>query len=227
MSLRFSAIITAAGSSQRFNMSSNSNVKKEFLSLGSSSVLGCAIKPFLEIPGLVSLVVTYREGELEKTRSLLSDIDYDISFVQGGETRQKSVFNALEYLKDSKADIDFVLIHDGARPFITKDLIERCLETAEKVGGSCPCIRVTDTLVKVDEEGLLCSRIPRDGVCTVQTPQVFRFPEIYLAHLNAKADKAYTDDTEIFMDAGGKVGFVQGDPDNRKITYASDLREGL
>jgi len=227
MSLRFSAIITAAGSSQRFNMSSNSNVKKEFLSLGSSSVLCCAIKPFLEIPGLVSLVVTYREGELEKTRSLLSDIDYDIAFVQGGETRQKSVYNALKYLKDSKADIDFVGIHDGARPFITKDLIERCLETAEKVGGSCPCIRVTDTLVKVDEKGLLCSRIPRDGVCTVQTPQVFRFPEIYFAHLNAKADKAYTDDTEIFMDAGGKVGFVQGDPDNRKITYASDLREGL
>ena len=141
MSLRFSAIITAAGSSQRFNMSSNSNVKKEFLSMGSSSVLGCAIKPFLEIDGLVSLVVTYREGELEKTRKLLSDIDYDIAFVQGGETRQKSVFNALKYLKESKADIDFVGIHDGARPFITKDLIERCLKTAEKVGGSCPCIR--------------------------------------------------------------------------------------
>ena len=227
MSLRFSAIITAAGSSQRFNMSSNSNVKKEFLRMGSSSVLGCAIKPFLEIEGLASLVVTYREGELEKTRKLLSDIGYDIAFVQGGETRQKSVFNALKYLKDSKADIDFGLIHDGARPFITKNLIGRCLETAEKVGGSCPCIRVTDTLVKVDEEGLLCSRIPREGVCTVQTPQVFRFPEIYFAHKNAKADKAYTDDTEIFMDGGGKVGFVQGDPDNRKITYASDLREGL
>ena len=104
MSLRFSAIITAAGSSQRFNMSSGSNVKKEFLSLGSSTVLGSAIKPFLQIEGLVSLVVTYREGELEKTRSLLSDIDYDIAFVQGGKTRQESVFNALKYLKDSKAE---------------------------------------------------------------------------------------------------------------------------
>ena len=112
-------------------------------------------------------------------------------------------------------------------PFITKELIERCLLTAERTGGSCPCIRVTDTLVKVDEQGLVCSRIARDGVCTVQTPQIFRFPEIYLAHLNAKPGKTYTDDTEIFMDAGGKVGFVQGDPDNRKITYAADLREGL
>lgn len=227
MSLRFSAIITAAGSSRRFNMSSGSNLKKEFMAVGSSSVLGCAVKPFLQIDGLVSLVVTYREGELEATRKLLSDIDYDIVFVQGGATRQQSVFNALEYLYESKADIDIVSIHDGARPFITKDLIESCLRTAAGVGGSCPCIRMTDTLVKVNEEGVLCDRIARDGVCTVQTPQVFRFPEIYNAHLIAKADKAYTDDTEIFMDAGGKVGFVQGDPENRKITYASDLKEGL
>lgn len=227
MSLRFSAIITAAGSSQRFNMSSGSNLKKEFMALGSSSVLGCAVKPFLQIDGLVSVIVTYREGDLEATRKLLSDIDHDIVFVRGGETRQQSVFNALKYLYESKTKIDLVSIHDGARPFITKDLIENCLKTAEDIGGSCPCIRVTDTLVKVDENGLMCGRIPRDGVCTVQTPQVFRFPEIYKAHLSAKADKAYTDDTEIFMDAGGKVGFVQGDSDNRKITYASDLKEGL
>ena len=226
MSLRFSAIITAAGSSQRFNLSSNSNLKKEFMALGSSSVLGCAIRPFLGIEGLVSVVVTYREGELEQTKKLLSDIDYDIAFVQGGQTRQESVFNALKFLYDSKADIEYVSIHDGARPFVTKDLIDSCLRTAMETGGSCPCIRVTDTLVSVDDNGLLCGRIPREGTCTVQTPQVFRFPEIYNAHLEAKAQKTYTDDTGIFMDAGGKVGFVHGDPNNRKITYASDLEEG-
>ncbi len=209
-------------------MSSGSNLKKEFMRLGSTSVLSSSIKPFLRVPGLAALVVTYRKGELEATRNLLSDIDFDITFVQGGATRQRSVFNALKYLYDHKNELEFeyVSIHDGARPFVTEDLISACLLTANRLGGSCPCIRVTDTLVKVDDSGLLCGRLSREGVCTVQTPQTFRFPDIYDAHLKADPHKAYTDDTEIFMDAGGKVGFVQGDAKNRKITYASDLAEG-
>lgn len=225
---RHAAIITAAGSSQRFNLSSGSNRKKEFMTLGSSSVLASSIKPFLGAPNLAAVVVTYRAGEIEATRNLLSDIDFDITFVQGGATRQQSVFNALKYLYDHKKDLDieYVSIHDGARPFVTQELITACLQTAQELGGSCPCIRVTDTLVKVDEAGLLCGRLSREGVCTVQTPQTFRFPDIYDAHLKADPGKAYTDDTEIFMDAGGKVGFVQGDAGNRKITYASDLTEG-
>ena len=228
MTPRHAAVITAAGSSRRFSLSSGSDIKKEFLSLGSSSVLARSVKPFLKVPGLAALVVTYREGDLEATRNLLSGIDFDIIFVQGGATRQQSVFNALKYLYDHEKElgIGYVSIHDGARPFVTEELVTACLKTAQELGGSCPCIRITDTLVKVDETGLLCGRLSREGVCTVQTPQTFRFPDIYNAHLNADPGKYYTDDTEIFMDAGGKVGFVPGDVNNRKITYACDLTEG-
>ncbi len=199
--------------------------------LGGEPVLCRAIRPFLETEGLVVLVVTYRKGDLEEVREIVSRLDLrglEVLFVEGGETRQASVFNGLNALYDRRKELDISLvsIHDGARPFISDgQLIRACLEKADEVGGSCPCIRITDTLVRVGEDGLLCGRLSRDGVCSVQTPQTFRFPDIFQAHCQARTDKAYTDDTEIFMDWGGKVGFVQGSAENRKITFATDLKE--
>ena len=224
-------IVTAAGSSRRFNSSSDSSLKKEFLSIDSLPVLCHAIRPFLSVPGLAVLAVTYREGELEEVRKLvlqtpgLEDLpELEILFVVGGATRQESVFNGLKALSEYKNhnDITVVGIHDGARPFADIALVNACFSAAEEVGGSCPCIRATDTMVHVSDAGILDGRLSRDGICTVQTPQCFRFPDILKAHEAAISGKAYTDDTEIFMDWGGKVAFVQGNPRNRKITYASD-----
>ena len=220
-------IVTAAGSSRRFNSSSENSVKKEFLSIDSVPVLCRAIRPFLEISDLSALVVTYREGELEEVRKLVLQTsgledrtDIEVLFVVGGATRQESVFNGLKALDGCKKhdEIEIVGIHDGARPFVDKALIKECFAAASKVGGSCPCIWMTDTLVRVNSEGLLSERLFREGVCTVQTPQCFRFPDILRAHEAAASGKAYTDDTQIFTEWGGQVAFVQGNPGNRKIT---------
>ncbi len=229
--MRHAVIVTAAGSSSRFNGNNQTNRKKELLNLGGEPVLCRAIRPFLQTEGLVALAVTYRRGDLDVVRGLLEGLDLsgvELFLVEGGRTRRESVFNALKALYEvrDRLDIEAVSIHDGARPFLDGDtLVRACLERALEVGGACPCIRVTDTLVRVGDDGLICGRLQRDGVCTVQTPQTFRFPDIYLAHCSAGADKSYTDDTEIFMDWGGSVGFVQGDVRNRKITFEEDLRE--
>ena len=231
MSSCHAVIVTAAGSSRRFNESCDSAVKKEFLTIGGEPILAMAIRPFLQVTGTGVLAVTYRDGDLEVVRDIVRGLTelnsgIEVLFVKGGATRQESVFNALKALTECKKcnDIKIVSIHDGARPFVTSDLVKACLDAADVHGGACPCIRITDTIVKVGEDGLLCGRLSRDGVCTVQTPQTFRFPDIYEAHLAAKSGKSYTDDTEIFMDWGGKVAFVQGSSDNRKITYSTDLR---
>ena len=231
MSSCHAVIVTAAGSSRRFNESCDSAVKKEFLTIGGEPILAMAIRPFLRVTGTSVLAVTYRDGDLEVVRDIVSGLTelnsgIEVLFVKGGATRQESVFNALKALTECKKcnDIKIVSIHDGARPFVTSDLVKACLDAADVHGGACPCIRITDTIVKVGEDGLLCGRLSRDGVCTVQTPQTFRFPDIYVAHLAARSGKSYTDDTEIFMDWGGKVAFVQGSSDNRKITYSTDLR---
>lgn len=231
MSSCHAVIVTAAGSSRRFNESCDSAVKKEFLTIGGEPILAMAIRPFLQVTGTGVLAVTYRDGDLEVVRDIVSGLTelnsgIEVLFVKGGATRQESVFNALKALTECKKcnDIKMVSIHDGARPFVTSDLVKACLDAADVHGGACPCIRITDTIVKVGEDGLLCGRLSRDGVCTVQTPQTFRFPDIYEAHLAARSGKSYTDDTEIFMDWGGKVAFVQGSAGNRKITYSTDLR---
>ena len=239
-------IVTAAGSSTRFNAScgsasgsaSGARVKKEFLRIGDEPVLAMALRPFLNVPGLKVVAVTYRHGDMEEVKSIVEPLVDDfraagrfpenlpeVLYVKGGSTRRQSVFNALKALDECifHDDIKLVSIHDGARPFVSTDLVHDCLEAAEAHGGACPCIRVTDTLVRVGEDGLLSSGISRDGVCTVQTPQTFRFPDICSAHLAADPGMDYTDDTGIFMDWGGKVAFVQGDAANRKITYSSDL----
>ena len=231
MSSCHAVIVTAAGSSRRFNESCDSAVKKEFLTIGGEPILAMAIRPFLRVTGTSVLAVTYRDGDLEVVRDIVSGLTelnsgIEVLFVKGGATRQESVFNALKALTECKKcnDIKIVSIHDGARPFVTSDLVKACLDAADVHGGACPCIRITDTIVKVGEDGLLCGRLSRDGVCTVQTPQTFRFPDIYVAHLAARSGKSYTDDTEIFMDWGGKVAFVQGSAGTRKITYSTDLR---
>ena len=228
MVARHAVIVTAAGSSNRFNGNSTHKEKKEFLSIDGQSILCRAIRPFLDLEGLVALVVTYREGDLQTVKDLVSTLPLDgidVLFVQGGDTRQASVFNALKalYDREKSLNIEYVSIHDGARPFIDTNLAKACLEAAATCGGACPGLRITDTMVRTNDQGLVCERMDRTGVCSIQTPQTFRFPDIYKAHLCAMPDKLYTDDTEVFMDWGGKVAIVPGSRENRKITFANDL----
>lgn len=237
MPVRHAVIVTAAGSSSRFNNSLNSvcvrgDVKKEFLKLGEKPILVCAIEPFLQIEGLVAVVVTYKEGLREETEHCLKQINLPVGIrldlVQGGATRQESVFNALKFLQEEALELELVSIHDGARPFISKEVIENCLKVAREVGGATPALPISDTLVKV-ENGLLSARLDRTNVYGVQTPQTFRYPEIYEAHLTARENAnnglIYTDDTQIFTAFGFQVAIVEGDPKNKKITYPKDLEE--
>ncbi len=236
--MRHAVIVTAAGSSSRFNSDSqgSSDIKKEFIKLQDETVLASAIRPFVYVEGLVAVVVTYREGLREETEQCLKQIEIPSRIkqylVQGGATRQESVFNALQLLRNlqtkESCDIDLVSIHDGARPFVTKEVIENCLKTAYEMGGAAPGLPMSDTLVKV-ENGLITKRLDRSNIYGVQTPQTFRFPEIYQAHVAAKKKTndglIYTDDTQIFTDYGFQVAIVKGDPKNKKITYRSDLEK--
>lgn len=244
---RHAVVVTAAGSSVRFNESSgvlghgrlpkadssascDSRAKKEFLEIDGVPILARSIAPFLSIPGLAVVVVTYREGFLEETADCLRCLGEGamarIRFVEGGRTRQDSVFNALSHLKVLHANglaFDLVSIHDGARPFVSKETIGMCLDAAFEFGGAAPCVPISDTLVKV-EDGFVAGRVDRTGVHGVQTPQTFRFPDIFEAHVQARRTECvYTDDTQVFAAFGGRVAAVPGDPRNRKITFRKDL----
>lgn len=221
----FAAIITAAGKSERF---SDGSVKKEYLSIDGETVLSRAAAPFREIPGLQLIVVTCPPGGQDECSVALGDVfDHQICptmICEGGETRQESVCKALRLIAKIGIPIEYVAIHDGARCFITPDLIIQTLATATVYGGACPALPEVDAPKEIDKSGLIVRHLARRSTVGVQTPQIFHWPEILDAHEAAAGNgKTYIDDTEIYTDAGHAVGVCTGDVKNRKVTYKEDI----
>lgn len=179
----FAVIIAAAGKSERF---SKDGVKKEFLSVDGETVLFRATAPFLSIPNCKMVVVVCPKGLENECGIALGDLyehqSIPVILCDGGTSREESVFNGLKLLKNLGIPVQYVAIHDGARCFITTDLIIQTLATATIFGGAAPALPPTDSLKTITDEGVVTGHIPRHGTVGIQTPQFFRWPDIYLAH---------------------------------------------
>ncbi|MCX7788472.1 MAG: 2-C-methyl-D-erythritol 2,4-cyclodiphosphate synthase [Spirochaetes bacterium] len=221
---RHAVLITAAGSSTRMGNS----VKKEYLFLGNTSVLEQCLRTF-ESTGLFDwFVITIPPGGVSKARQVLALWLQDPGhhqhtlFVEGASNRQGSVRNGLQAL--SPYEPSTVLIHDGARPWVNPQTILRVFEGTQKYGACAPVVPLVDSLKRLHPDGTIAEHVDRSAFVGIQTPQGFRFPEIYEAHLLAATDgKEYLDDTEIYHRYIGNVHTVEGDRANRKITYWEDI----
>jgi 2-C-methyl-D-erythritol 4-phosphate cytidylyltransferase/2-C-methyl-D-erythritol 2,4-cyclodiphosphate synthase len=233
-----SVIIAAAGSSDRMGR----GVKKEFLTLpDGKTVLAGAVEPFLALPGLSFLIITlpkdnydFFTAQAEKalfasgpvSRALSEPHGFSLEFVKGGETRQESVCNALEFLAN-KGQAGLVLVHDGARPFVREPVIRAVIAGADKYGAAAPVVPPVDTLKQLgtgEAAGTLAVHFDRSSLRAVQTPQGFQFQRFYEAHRRAAGDGGgYTDDTEIWSRYAGPVAAVEGSIGNIKITYPRDI----
>lgn len=241
---RRTLIITAAGSSTRMG----GGVKKEYISLGGETVLSKAAKAFLLSAQFSHIIITCPKDKCKQAEevlfqdrelaNLIADSKAKIFFIEGDSTRQASVFKALSFLKDALSQEEnsksIVLIHDGARPFVSKEIILNVIETVEKFGAACPAINVTDTQKRISSEGTIQEHLVRSSLRSVQTPQGFDLDEIFECHKKAElisksTNKEFTDDTEIYdsfpeLTDGKKVHITQGSIENIKITYPSDLQ---
>lgn len=230
---KVSVIICAAGSSSRMG----GTIKKEYLPLKNGTVLSESVKKFLNAINVDYLLVTVpKNGEEEAKNALFCDKEVEqklsdsannkkteLFFVQGGNTRTESVFNALNVLIALPFPPDFVLIHDGARPFVTEEIIKETLENTILFGAASPAITPTDTQKLIDKNGFITEHLNRSLMASIQTPQGFKLKELYTSHLKAKDDgHEYTDDTEIYGKYSGEVKIVSGSPLNKKITYQND-----
>ena len=231
-------MILAAGSSSRMRGTG----KKEFHPLGKGSVLSSSLKAFLNASRLMQVssmqtVICCAPGLVQKTRDVLfSDPELssqkesiEISFIEGGESRQESVYLALTHLKDKIPLDSIVHIHDGARPYLSPELIVKITETAEAHGAAVPGLVPVDTQKVVDENGQIECHLKREKLIAVQTPQAFEFDRILKCHELAKdSGNVFTDDSQIWdaypdMTGSRKVRVVQGEEENIKITYPKDL----
>lgn len=224
---KIAIVITAAGSSTRMG----SGIKKEYLPLNNGTVLSNCALNFLttlkDQSNITDFIITYPKGGLEQSKKALfrdtTITDNTIQFVEGNTTRQSSVFNALKAIKENNKNPEIVLIHDGARPFVTSKIITDVLNAALEYGASVPGVTPTDTQKELDENGFIIRHLVRNSLAAVQTPQGFNFEKLYEAHVKAsKENKEYTDDTEVWGKYVGQVKVVPGDIVNKKITYPGD-----
>ena len=244
-------ILVAAGASARIGFDkTGTKIKKEYLPMNGSTVLSCAAKAFLSTLNFSTVVVTFpssesredlAENEAKAKEALFAD-DFvknykaNFIFIPGGQTRQKSVLEALEAIEDKAPDTSLVFIHDGARPFLKAETVELTYRAALEFGASVPGLQPVETQKKIDENGFIEKHLVRSSLTAVQTPQVFQFQTILEAHrIASESSKVFTDDTEIWDDyaakhkkpngkAYSKVKVVLGDPENKKITYPEDIK---
>jgi len=194
-------------------------VDKVFASLGGEPVLLRATRPFQECPLVDQIVVVISGDKENKCRTLVTGPEWSkvSDICLGGKRRQDSVAAGLKQLND----FDWVIIHDGARPLVTVDLIERGLEAAKETGAAAAAVPVTDTIKVVGPGEIVRQTPPRQNLRSVQTPQVFRFDVIQIAHQQDASN--VTDDASLVERLGHKVKLYTGSYDNIKVTTPDDL----
>ncbi len=214
---RVAAVIAAAGRSARMGQ----GTPKVLLSLHQVPVIVRSMLPFHHSPLVDRMVVVATEASIDRVRDLVAKYGLGkvSAVVAGGLKRQQSVALGLQAV----GACDVVLVHDGARPLITTDLIERVAEAAWEHGAAVPAIPVRDTVKRVDGEQVV-ETLNRDELRAVQTPQGFRYELLVRAHEQARLDGFYgTDDATLVERLGHPVAVVPGSPENLKITTPEDL----
>lgn len=218
--MRTTAIIPAAGSGNRMNR----EISKQYLSLGGKPLLVRTLEVFEACPLVDALLVMVPLRDLHSVRAdILApwNLKKPTVIVPGGEERQDSVRAGIEALD---ADTDMVVIHDAVRPFITVELISRCILAAAQEGAATVGMPVKDTIKEVGPDGRVLKTCDRSRSWLTQTPQAFRRDLIESAHSAAVRDGVRgTDDASLVERLGSAVRMIRGDYRNIKITTPDDL----
>ena len=224
--MRTTAIVLAGGRGKRMN----SAVPKQFLTIKDKPVLYYSLKTF-EDSFIDSVILVASEKDVEYCRNEIVD-KYGFQkvdkIVTGGKERYHSVLNGIK----AAGECDYVFIHDGARPFVTQDMLARLLETVKKYHACVAGMPVKDTIKIADEEGFIETTPKRELVWMIQTPQVFEYELIKKAYLILEKDEysllqkgiSITDDAMVVENLlGEKVKLTEGSYQNIKITTPEDL----
>ena len=206
----FSLIITAGGTSSRYG-----NKNKLLEKINGKTVIEETVSKFIDFDEIDEVIISANSSIIETLQELLNNPK--VKIIEGGNTRQKSVYNALQVVKN-----DYVLIHDGARPLIRKDTIAYVLEAVLDKDAVTVMTKTTDTIKEVDSTGRIIRTIDRSKLYNTQTPQAFKTSIIKDAHEKLK-DGNFTDDCSMLEELNIPVYIVNGSYTNIKITIKSDL----
>jgi 2-C-methyl-D-erythritol 4-phosphate cytidylyltransferase len=216
---KFAVILPAAGKSTRF---SNKNRKKPFLDLKGRAVWLRAAEHFVNRDDVLQTFIVVAEDDLEifKERFAPNLAFMNIEIVTGGAERSDSVKQALARVRP---EVDFVAVHDAARPLLVSAWVDEVFRAAEKTGAAIPGVRVTSTLKRVAADGRIEATVSREGLWEAQTPQVFRRDWLIEAYAKQGTLRP-TDEAQLIEQLGHPITVVEGSPLNIKITTAQDFK---
>jgi len=211
--MNFSSILVAAGSGSR------AGGDKQWRSVAGKPVIRWSVESLIAAGSAPVVIVVAPDGH-ERLSSALEGLQ-GWQAVTGGDTRAGSVQNGLEALSCLSGDTP-VLIHDAARPFLTKAVIDRLLNALDEADGALPALPVADSLRR-GEDGLVNGTVDRDNMWRAQTPQAFRLDTIVNAYKAWPSLETPTDEVAVVQRAGGRVRIVEGDVRLMKLTYPEDF----
>ncbi|MBU0665672.1 MAG: 2-C-methyl-D-erythritol 4-phosphate cytidylyltransferase [Proteobacteria bacterium] len=212
------AIIPAAGSGTRMGLGH----PKQYHCLAGTPILIHTIRAFVSVTSVSRIIVVVPKDFIAETRQLLTEYKLTadtITVTAGGRRRQDSVLAGMECLTDAT---EVVLVHDGARPLVRPELIQRCLEAAWQHGAAIAAIPVKDTLKRAHPDGTIACTVDRHELWQAQTPQAVKFSLLKEAYARLD-DKDVTDEAALLEQAGMAVTLIEGSETNIKITRPDDL----
>lgn len=217
-SMNTSAVIVCAGNSTRMG-----GVNKILLPLGNSTVIGNTMLAFQNTESIKEIIIVSRPQDFDSIKSEAGKLNIS-KFklcVEGGDTRQKSVTNGIRHVSK---DTEFIAIHDGARPLVKPEHIEKTIKDASVFGGATLGVPVKDT-IKVVSDSLIVDTPYRPSLYITQTPQIFR-KKIYFEGMDFALEHGldFTDDCQLVEAIGHKVYMTVGDYTNIKITTPEDIK---
>ncbi|HPZ17740.1 MAG TPA: IspD/TarI family cytidylyltransferase [Fervidobacterium sp.] len=221
------AILTFGGEGKRFGWTK----PKQFYPLEDGrTLLEYVVEKFIEFCIFDHIVITSPIDYLEDTQEIVSHLQSrfqnvgSIHVISGGESREYSVWNGVEFLKSIASNDDIVVVHDGARPLVSKEIVLENIKRCEEHGAVVTAINSTDT-VSYSESGIEVEElIERSKIYLHQTPQTFKYVIISNA-MKANIDRLqmFSDDASIILSTGGKIYYVKGSKKNIKITTMEDM----
>ena len=208
------AVILGAGNGTRMGIDKS----KLLLDLCGKTVIERSVEAFLNLAVIDEIIVVCRECDVEEFSRLLPD--EEVSFVVGGATRQESVRNAVETIDEC----DYIIIHDGARPLVSKNTILKTLDESQISQAAATGVYVKDTIKVIDKDLNIVDTPERSSLISIQTPQIFDF-SVYKKALEKATEqkKDFTDDCRLVENLGLQVKTVIGEYENLKITTKSDI----
>ena len=227
-------ILLIAGSSRRFL----GKIKKQFVKINNKPLFIYTLEAMLKFEFDNIIIVSPKE-DLIKVKKIINNFvkankikNKNIFYAKGGSERVYSVYNAMRFIKENNIKTDFVFIHDGVRPIVSKKEIKELYETVIKKNAAILASKVVDTIKKVDSKKNIVETIDRNFLYRAATPQAFNFKKYMIAmerymndrkHKERLGKKIATDDAEIYSAYAGKVAIVECSANNIKITNKEDL----